>query len=795
MAHSTLPNRVSIDSAEAGAPGHPDFPAGSDGCLEILAERLRTTPGLTGIDVDFAEAMVTVSYQPTRIEPQQLNQLVDEITALFSNRVTACEKRLTADACADCALRLGRLSPERVVDFEVTATPARVGLTLRSMPDDSVELRRSLAARKPWGATLSLDEMEHLARGRAMATLTGVGLALMLGGMVLERAPVPEVWSHVAYGIAAVAGGWFALRSTAAALLKMRFDVNLLMILAAAGAAVIGYVFEAAVLMFLFSLSNTLEVYTMGRTRRALHALLKLRPSMARVVRDGRELEVEAETVRIGERVIVKPGEAVAVDGVVIAGESLVDQSSLTGESVPVARSSGDRVFAGTLNQQGSLEVRATRAAGDTTLARIVQLVRDAQEQKSRTEEIAEWVGRYYTVVVMIAAAAMIVIPPIVLHHEFLPSFYRAMTLLVVASPCALVIATPATILSAIANAARNGVLFKGGRFIEAMGRVKAVAFDKTGTLTRGRFEVTDVVALEGTTEAEVLAVAAAAEKRSPHPLAQAVVRAADARELVYGTADQLTNHLGKGLVARVDGQAVEIGTPDLFALLGMEPPRAALEHVERFNSAAHTAMLVHHARGWGVIAAADEPRPAAASMITELRRVGIGKVVLLSGDHPRTVEAIARRTGVDQHYGSLLPEDKVTRIADLERDYGAVAMVGDGINDAPALARATVGIVMGGIGSDAAMESADVVLMGDDVAALPYAVRLCRRARSVVIQNMVVASGVMILLVCWVFLGQHTPLGALKLPVAVSGHEGSTVIVILNGLRLLGERRVRPGA
>jgi Zn2+/Cd2+-exporting ATPase len=651
------------------------------------------------------------------------------------------------------------------------------------------EVELAPAPPKPWGTALSLDELEHLAKSRMMASFTCACLALIVTGMILERSGAAHA-ARIAFALSAIAGGWFALRSTVRALLQFRFDVNLLMILAAAGAATIGYVFEAAVLMFLFSLSNTLEVYTMGRTRRALHALLKLRPARALVLRDGRELEVDAESVTVGELVIVKPGEAIPVDGVVQRGTTLIDQSSLTGESVPVEKTVDDEVFTGTLNQHGAIEIRVTRVAGDTTLARIVTLVREAQEQKSRTEEVADWVGRYYTVVVIFAACAMIVVPLLILHHDFLPSFYRAMTLLVVASPCALVIATPATILSAIANAARHGILFKGGRFIEAMGSLRAVAFDKTGTLTRGRFEVTNVIAVAGATEDEVLAWAAGAEKRSPHPLAQAVVRAADARGLNYSTAEQLTNHLGKGLVAQVDGEVVEIGTPDLFTFLGVAVPEAAIAEVARLHGEARTAMIVRRGPAWGVIAAADEPRAAANATVTALRREGVRSVVLLSGDHPRTVEAIAGRAGVTEHHGALLPEDKVNAIAELEKRHGVVAMVGDGVNDAPALARATVGIVMGGIGSDAAMESADVVLMGDDLNALPYAVRLCRRARRVVIQNVTIASGVMALLVCWVFLGQHTPFGALKLPVAVSGHEGSTVVVILNGLRLLRGNR-----
>jgi Cd2+/Zn2+-exporting ATPase len=638
---------------------------------------------------------------------------------------------------------------------------------------------------------MSPAEQETLARSRAMASLTGVCLVLLIAGMTLDHQHAPAAWVRLAYAASAITGGWFTLRSTLRSLARFRFDVNLLMLLAAIGAAAVGYLMEAAVLMFLFSLSNTLEVYTMGRTRRALHALLKLRPARALVRRGQREMEVEAEDVRIGERVIVKPGAAIPVDGIVVEGETLVDQSHLTGESVPVAKRLGDPVYAGTLNHDGAVEVRTTRAAGDTTLARIVTLVQEAQEQKSRTEEIADWVGRYYTIAVMVVAALMIVVPPFVLGHPFAASFYRAMTLLVVASPCALVLATPATVLSAITNAARHGILFKGGRFIEALGSVKAVAFDKTGTLTRGRFEVTQVVPLDRATEADVLAWAASAEKRSQHPLAQAVVRLADQRGVIYEPAQQLTSHLGKGLVARVNGEPIEVGTPELFADLGIAIPPAAREVMERFHREGQTAMLVRRSARWGVIAAADQLRASSAEVVAELKRLGIRSVVLLSGDHPETVGAIAARAGVDRHHGALLPEEKVAVIAEIEQQIGPTAMVGDGVNDAPALARASVGVAMGGIGSDAAMESADVVLMSDDLKALPYAVRLSQRARRVVIQNVSIATGVMAVLVTLVFVGQYTPLGQLRLPVAVSGHEGSTVVVILNGLRLLRGRRV----
>jgi Cd2+/Zn2+-exporting ATPase len=773
------------------ANGHLPLPGDGEGCIEILADRLREWPGVIAIEADFRASTLSVRYRPALVTPDQLNAFADDVGLVFSQRVTSCEKRDTLEACPECALRFGKLPVEAAAQFRATATPGYVRLARVDAPEDGVEVVRPLSE-KPWGAPMSPEEEEEHAEGRAMVALTAVCLAALLGGIALEKLALPDWTAHGLYVVSAVSGGWFAARSTFAALRRLKFDVNLLMILAAVGAGAIGYVFEAAVLMFLFSLSNTLEVYTMGRTRHALRALMELRPARALIRREGREIEVAAEDVRVGETVIVKPGEAFAVDGTVEKGTSLVDQSSLTGESIPVEKNTGDKVFAGTLNQLGALEILATRAAANSALARIVALVQEAQEQKSRTEEVAEWVGRYYTVAVMIGAGLMLFIPPLLLHEDWKVSLYRSMTLLVVASPCALVIATPATILSAIANAARNGILFKGGRFIEALGRIRVIAFDKTGTLTHGRFEVTDVVAIRGMTADQLLACAATAEKRSPHPLAQAVVRAAEAKHLVFAPAEQMVNHLGKGLVATVAGGTIEVGTAELFESLRVPAPAEALARVDAFAAEAKTAMIVRRGDAWGVIAAADQVRPTSADTVRVLRTLGITRLAVLSGDNEHTVEAIARRTGVDEQHGRLLPEDKVRVIAELEKAHGAVAMIGDGVNDAPALARATVGIAMGGIGSDAAMESADVVLMADDLTALPYAFRLAQHANRVVIQNLVVATGVMLALVTWVFAGQYLPMGPLKLPMAVSGHEGSTVVVILNGLRLLAGKRTK---
>ena len=789
-------SRPPADSASPTRPagGHLPAPENGEGCIEILADRLREWPGVLAIEANFRASTLTVRYQPALVSPEQLNSFADEVGGVFAQRVTTCEKRDTLEACSECALRFGRLGPEDVAQFSADATPGTVRIARKRGGDQAgVEVVRPLSD-KPWGATMTHEEEEEHSSGGAMVAMTIACLVTLLAGLAIEWfTPLPDLWAHLLYGVAAVTGGWFATVSTFEALRKLKFDVNLLMILAAVGAAATGAIMEAAVLMFLFSLSNTLEVYTMGRTRHALHALMKLRPARALVRRDGKEIEVAAEDVRVGETVIVKPGEAIPVDGTVTLGTSLVDQSSLTGESVPVEKGPDAPLYAGTLNQQGALEYMATRAASNSALARIVALVQEAQEQKSRTEEVAEWVGRYYTIVVIVAAVLMLLATLFVMKMPWSgPSgaLYRTMTLLVVASPCALVIATPATILSAIANAARNGILFKGGRFIEALGRVKAIAFDKTGTLTHGRFEVTDVIALDGATEAKVLELAACAEKRSPHPLAQAVVRAAEARKVAFEPASELHNHLGKGLVASHGGRTIQVGTPDLFVSLGIALPAGIVERVRAFAEDAKTAMVVHSDGAWGLIAAADIVRPNAADAVKTLRSLGISHLAVLSGDSAQTVDAIARRTGVDERHGQLLPEDKVRVIGELEGKYGSVAMIGDGVNDAPALARANVGIAMGGIGSDAAMESADVVLMADDLSSLPYAVRLAKRANRVVIQNLVIATGVMLFLVAWTLVGTMTPLGQLKLPIAVSGHEGSTVVVILNGLRLLAGRR-----
>ncbi len=655
------------------------------------------------------------------------------------------------------------------------------------------------------------DETHRLARRQAQeraaehrtrllhAGLTLVCLASLLAGAALQGMAIGPRWLW--WGLAAmcfVSGGAVAARNAITDLLAARFNVDLLMLSAALGAAAIGHWQEGGVLLFLFSLSNTLEEFAMGRTRQAIRALMSLVPEDALVRRDGVEHHIPVEQLQVGDTIIVKPGERIAADGVVLSGASAVDQSAITGESMPVEVQAGSFVHAGTINLQGSLEIRATRRAGETTLAKIIHLVEEAQQQKSHMQRFTEWFGQRYTIGVIMAALAMGTLPPFVLGWPWDTTIYRAMTLLVVASPCALVISTPASILSAIANAARNGILFKGGAHLENTGRCRAVVFDKTGTLTLGQAQVTDVLPLQpGHQEAEVLGLAAAVEQRSDHPLAQAIVAEARRRGLKIPQGSNLQAAHGKGVRAEVDGSDVLVGNERFFEEYCLSVPPEVQQQLAALRAAGKTAVLVgvrctdgQHpgASGQccalrGIIALADTLRPEARAAVTALRAVGIEHIVMLTGDNEVVARAIAAQLDIE-YRAELLPEDKVEVVRELAERYGGAIMVGDGVNDAPALAAATVGMAVGAGGTDVALETADVVLMAGDLSKVAYAIELSRRANRVVRQNLAFALGVIATLVL------SNLAGVLPLPAGVVGHEGSTLVVVLNGLRLLGGRQ-----
>jgi len=622
-----------------------------------------------------------------------------------------------------------------------------------------------------------LNRLRGFLERSPQAVQTVVCGASLLAGWILGAAGAPRPLEVGFYLLALSSGGYESAKRSLLALLRRTVDVNLLMILAAAGAAALGYWKEGAILMLLFSLSNALEGYATERTRQAIQLLMTLRPREARVRRDGEEILVPVDSVAPGDLVVVRPGDQIPVDGRVEAGVSWVDQGPITGESFPVQKVPGNEVYAGTLNLQGILEVRVTRPAEDTTLARILKLVESAQSQKARTQHFAEWIGRYYTLAVVGAAVILLLSP--LQGRGWEEAFYRAMTLLVVASPCALVLSTPSTILAAIANGARHGILFKGGTHLEALAGVKTLAFDKTGTLTLGRPQVSEVLAIH-VGEQEVLRLAASAERLSGHPLGNALVEEAQRRGLELYEVQAMEEIPGQGVRAALNGRGeVLVGNRLLIEAAGIAIPEEIAEAVDRLERSGKTVMFVANGGVAGVIAASDVVRPDTQEALRQVRSLGIHRLVMLTGDNPRAAQAISERAGVTDVFAGLLPHEKVEVLQSLKR-YGPVGMVGDGINDAPALASASVGIVMGGIASDVAMETADVVLMAPTLERLPYAIALSRKAQGVIRQNIAIALSVILLLLTGTFLGW------LQLPLAVVGHEGSTVLVILNGLRLL---------
>jgi len=656
----------------------------------------------------------------------------------------------------------------------------------------------SISAAPANGRAASLRELNHR---RMELALTLATLVFLVTSWLGERAG----WhARTVLGLnllSYAAGGWFGVRAAWGSLRRGRLNIDFLMVVAAIGAALIDQWHEGATLLFLFSLSNTLQDYAMERARSAISRLMKLRPSEAAVIRGGVEVRVPVESLRIGDVVLVRPGEMVSADGVILVGTSDLNQASITGESVPVEKTVGEKVFAGTMNGAGALEIEVSRPASDSTLARIIQLVESAQAQKARTQRFLDSFEGYYAALVVGASVLAILVPWLLLHREFDPTFYRAMVLLVVASPCALIISTPASILSAIANGARRGVLFKGGAHLENLAEITVVAFDKTGTLTRGQLRVTDVApasaAPAGFSGDDLLATAAALESRSEHPIARAVLGAATAKGLRLPELSDFRNLAGRGIHARTDGYLVWIGGSRMFDEHGETVPAEVEAEKRRLEGEGKTVLILHRelsrdggigkheqSGGWlGLIAVADTVRGDASATVSRLKAMGIRRTVMLTGDNRDVAATTARATGVDEFLAELLPEEKVGAVKRLRDRFGPVLMVGDGVNDAPALAAANVGAAMGAAGSDVALETADLVLMSDDLSKIPYAVMLARRARRIVWQNIAFALLVIVVLVVATFgFG-------LKLPFGVIGHEGSTLVVVANGLRLLTTR------
>jgi len=657
-----------------------------------------------------------------------------------------------------------------VDETRVTETVIREEIGRLGYLAQPVELgRRAPAAPETWRSV-------QARRAYAAAALALIGAITWLGfpdTLLLSVSTYVVTVADIWFVLSALVGGWNFFPKGLASARRLSLDMNFLMTIAIIGALILGEFFEAASIAVLFSLAELLEAYSVDRARASIESLMELAPQSAIVVRNGHEVTVPASALVAGDEIVIRPGDRVAADGTVVQGASAVDQSPITGESMPVEKARGDTVFSGTINREGHLRVRVDRRADDSALAKIVRLVEEAQGAKTQSERFVEKFARYYTPAIAAVAVVIAVVPPLLFEGSTSTWVTRGLTLLVIACPCALVISTPVAVVSGITAAARHGVLIKGGTYLEALGAVRAFAFDKTGTLSVGHPAVRSISTIVGA-EDDALERAVAIERLSEHPLARAIVEEANHRGMPSSRFEvtAFQSIPGKGARAKLNGEEHLIGRPSLFP--SAEAPAGMENGGHSVVGLARSGTLI----AW--ITLADAPREGAARAIAELRRLGIERTFLLTGDNDVTAKSIGAAVGVDEVRAEMLPEDKLAALTELKARYGAVAMVGDGVNDGPALAAATIGIAMGAAGSDTALETADVALMGDDLERLPYVVRLSRRARSVIRENIAAAIAIKAILAIGV------PLGYVSLIAAVLiGDMGVSLAVTLNALRL----------
>jgi Zn2+/Cd2+-exporting ATPase len=695
--------------------------------------------------------------------------------------------RIEGMDCASCARTL-----ERVVAGVEGVQSARVSFGSASLElwgDPTAESvlaavgragfsGRPAAMRRPAAAAAPFWRRDPRALSTCLAFL------ILAVAVVASLVSAPRLVAEPLYLASMAVGGWPVVRAAWAALRGRSLDMNVLMALAAVGAVGVGAYAEGAWVLVLFALGTTLETFALDHTRRSVEALAELAPEEARVLEAGAERLVPVDDVAIGTLIGVRPGERLPLDGVIESGTSSVDQSPINGESVPADRGPGDAVYAGSLNQLGALVVRTTQIAADSTIARIVELVEQAQGSRAPSERLVDRFARIYTPLVF-GAALLVATVPALLGADASTWIYRALALLIVACPCSLVISIPVAVISAIGAAARNGVLIKGGEALEDLARIRVVALDKTGTLTAGTPRLATIRAFDGLDQDEALRLAASLERHSEHPLATALVRAAADRDIALAETEQLSALPGRGIDARLDGRALWAGSPRLAAeRLGASLPSSVAE----MEALGETVILLGEADGaLAAFGLRDEARPEAQAAVTALRHSGVERIVMLTGDNDAVARSVAERVGIDEFHASLLPDEKLARVRELEQAIGAVAMVGDGINDAPALAAARVGVAMGAAGSAVALDSANVALMGDDLSRLPMALALARRGVRIMRQN-VVAS-----LLVKGFVVALVPFGLVTLWMAVAADMGMSLLVTLNGLRLLRAHRAPP--
>ncbi|HEX20711.1 MAG TPA: cadmium-translocating P-type ATPase [Acidiferrobacteraceae bacterium] len=757
-------------------------------CASKIEKVLNGLPGITAAQVDFASETLSAQLDT----PQQADALRRAVRTLGyditdqSNRVSSVLEVQGMDCAEEKTLVEKALKDLSGLErFEINLMTARLTVIHDSATLPVAQIITALAdvglRATTFGAPTASGKLWQR-HGRLLSTIAaGVFVAV---GLVLHLLVGQEgVWEKSLYVLAIVSGGWFIARKGVAAIRHGAMDMNFLMTVAVIGALIIDAWDEAAMVVFLFALAQVLEGRAMDRARHAVRALMNLAPPVALRIQDDTETTVAVDQIQIGDVIRIRPGEKIPLDGAIIDGRSAVNQAPITGESVPVDKAAGDTVFAGAINGSGSLDVRVSHKSTDTTLAHIIHLIEQAQSARAPAQAFVDRFSKIYTPAVLVLAALIALLPPLLFDQSLADWFYRALVLLVIACPCALVISTPVAIVSGLARGARAGVLLKGGVHLENAGHLKAIAFDKTGTLTIGRPEVQTTILLNNTSEAELLGVAASLETRSEHPLALAILDYAKERNVSASKLEDFQALPGRGVEALVDGQRCLLGNHRLFEERGLCTAETEIMLGEQERQGQTVVIVGNDRQILGLIAIADSVRPEARGVVTRLHQLGIAHITMLTGDNQGTAWAIAGQLGIDSPKAELLPADKVTAIQQLVQRFGQVGMVGDGVNDAPAMAAATTGIAMGAAGTDAALETADVVLMGDDLTRLPFAIRLSRTTLSVIRSNITLALGLKAIFLVLAVLGLAT------LWMAVFADAGASLLVIANSLRLLRMR------
>ncbi|MBZ0247130.1 MAG: heavy metal translocating P-type ATPase [Cyclobacteriaceae bacterium] len=818
----------------------PEVPDEKDQCVQKLIEKLEDTEGVEEVHVSLGKESIVPQlcfhYNSDIISIEKIQFLAEqagaEITKKFGHKLIevegirhvrqarAIERSLTNEAgileASVSGSGMVRVEYDTSKMNEVRILELLKGQGL-GIPDSSVGAKRFLQEWKKSDAKLigAKEHKHHEGDGHdhshggvfgkntelIFSIVSGVLLALGFGLSFVFS--IPSWWSLVCYIGAYLFGGYYTAKEAIQTLSKGGFEIDFLMFIAAIGAAILGKWAEGALLLFLFSMGHALEHYAMNKAKKSIAALADLAPKTALLKRNGKIEEVSITLLQVGDIIVVKPNSKISADGVVIHGSSSVNQAPITGESVPIDKVPVDdidtdysqvqdipdihRVYSGTLNGNHLLEVKIIKESKDSTLARLVELVNEAQTQKSPTQQFTDKFEKYFVPIVL-AMVVLLNFAFLIIDESYSESFYRAMAVLVAASPCALAISTPSAVLSGVARAARGGVLIKGGRPLEDLGVITAMAFDKTGTLTEGKPKVTQVIPLGAITETELLKIAIAVESLSSHPLARAVVRDGKARlgNTDIPLADDMKVVIGMGLVATLASDKIYVGNLNLFQTLDEDKPsKEIIEKVTKLELEGNTTMVIRrNATYIGIISLMDVPRASAKETINKLKKIGIRRMIMLTGDNQNVADAVAKEIGLKESLGSLLPEEKVDAIKKLMKAESRVAMVGDGVNDAPAMAHSTVGIAMGAAGSDVALETADVALMADKLSALPFAIGLSRRAKNIIKQNLWISLGMVAILVPLTISGIAT------IGPAVVMHEGSTLVVVLNALRLLAYKQ-----